>query len=79
MTAPGPRITPFGEDGWLIVISERISVRANIRAHAVAAAVRATLPAGDGWGVPTIGYSSLLVPVDPEAIAPEVARLGSGS
>jgi KipI family sensor histidine kinase inhibitor len=65
---------PFGEAAFLVVLGERMSVPLNRRTHALDAAVRAALPAADGWGSPVPAYASLLVPYDPERLEPAAAR-----
>jgi KipI family sensor histidine kinase inhibitor len=74
VAGPTPRIMPFGEAAFLVVLGERISVPLNRRTHALDAAVRTGLPASDGWGTPVPAYASLLVPYDPERLDPATAR-----
>jgi KipI family sensor histidine kinase inhibitor len=74
MAGPTAKVVPFGEAAFLVVLGERISVPLNRRTHALDAAVRAGLPAADGWGNPVPAYASLVVPFDPERLDPAAAR-----
>lgn len=74
MAGPAPRIVPFGEAAFLVVLGERISVALNRRTHALDVAVQSDLPRSDGWGIPVPAYASLLVPYDPDRLDPETAR-----
>ena len=74
MAGPTAKVVPFGENAFLVVLGERISVPLNRRTHALDAAVRAELPAADGWGDPVPAYASLLVPFDPQRLDPDAAH-----
>ncbi len=72
--AAQPSIVPFGDAALLVVFGESIDVELNRRAHALAALVRRDRSMGAGWGLPVPGYSSLLVPYDPDRHSLEDAR-----
>ncbi len=61
-----PHLEPFGDSALLVTFGTTINVDLNARVHALAAALRQQAGHGAGWGVPVPGYSSLLVPYDPE-------------
>jgi inhibitor of KinA len=67
-----PRIVPYGDAALLVILGESIDIGLNLRAHALAAAIR-----GDrdvvAWGAPVPGYASVLVPYDPLVISPGAA------
>lgn len=72
--AAQPSIVPFGDAALLVVFGEHIDVELNRRVHALAALVRHERSMGAGWGLPIPGYSSLLVPYDPDRHSLEEAR-----
>lgn len=63
-----PTIEPFGDRAFLVVLGGGISRAANLRVHAIAAAVRAEAARGVAWGRPVPSYESVLVPFDPDAL-----------
>ena len=70
-----PRVEAFGDSALLVVVGDGIDASVSARVHAMAASLNALRDAGDGrWGVPVAGYSTLLVPYDPELTTHEEAR-----
>ena len=69
-------IEPYGEAAFLVTLGVGIDPAINARVHRLAAAVRSARDAANGgaWGHPVPAYASLLVPFDPQLIAPAVAR-----
>ena len=59
---------PFGDSALLVTFGTTMEVALNARVHALAATLREQRGQESGWGVPVPGYSSLLVPYDPEQL-----------
>ena len=74
MSVPDVRIVPFGDEAFLVVLGEGISVALNRRTRALDEAVRAVLLSTDGWQEPVPAYASLLVPYDPERMTAAEAQ-----
>ncbi len=63
-----PQLEPFGDSALLVTFGATMDVALNARVHALATALRARAGQASGWEVPVPGYSSLLVPYDPEQL-----------
>ncbi|MDQ2809633.1 MAG: 5-oxoprolinase subunit PxpB [Chloroflexota bacterium] len=71
-----PQLEPFGDSALLVTFGTTMDVGLNARVHALAAALREQWAQEPGWGVPVPGYSSLLVPYDPEQLTyPQVLSI----
>ncbi len=71
-----PQLEPFGDSALLVTFGTTMDVGLNARVHALAAALRARAGQEPGWSVPVPGYSSLLVPYDPEQLTyPQVLSI----
>jgi KipI family sensor histidine kinase inhibitor len=68
-----PVLRPFGEDAWLVEFGNRIDAGLARRARAFARAVEALAATDPRWGSPVPAAASVLVPIDPVALAPDEA------
>jgi inhibitor of KinA len=60
-----PRLEPFGEAAWLVILGGGIDPAINRWAHRIAERVRADRAEGGPWELPVASYEAVLVPFDP--------------
>jgi inhibitor of KinA len=69
-----PRIVPYGDGAFLVILGEGVDVGLNARVHRIVQRVRESCPTDEGWGHPVPSYASLLVPYDPDRLDPATAE-----